>query len=80
MQGRFYHDWRRIEPKLRASIVEGISGSIFLFDDNQFVEAMFCPPNECYDPELNRDSRYGIPMTRTRNCLSKAKCARSTSR
>jgi hypothetical protein len=58
----FYHDWRRIEPKLLTSIVKGISVFVSLFDDNPFVKATFCPPKECYDPELNHDGRYGVPM------------------
>jgi hypothetical protein len=58
----FYHDWRRIEPKLRTSIVEGISVFLSLFDDNPSVKATFCPPKECYDSELNHDGRYGVPM------------------
>ncbi len=58
----FYNDWRRIEPKLRTSIVEGISVFLSLFDDNPAVKRTFCPPKECYDPELNRDGRYGIPL------------------
>jgi hypothetical protein len=58
----FYHDWRRIEPKLRTSIVEGISVFLSLFDDNPSVKATFCPPKECYDPDLNKDGQYGIPM------------------
>ncbi len=58
----FYHDWRRIEPKLRTSIVEGISVFLSLFDDNPSVKATFCPTKECYDPELNHDGRHGIPM------------------
>ncbi len=58
----FYHDWRRIEPKLRTSIVEGISVFLSLFDDNPSVKATFCPPKQCYDAKLNRDGRYGIPM------------------
>jgi len=33
-----------------------------LFDDNPSVKTTFCPPKECYDPELNHDGRYGIPM------------------
>jgi hypothetical protein len=53
----FYHDWRRIEPKLRTSIVEGISVFLSLFDDNPSVKATFCPPKECYAPELNHDGR-----------------------
>ncbi len=58
----FYNDWRRIEPKLRTSIVEGISVFLSLFDDNPSVKRTFCPPKECYDPELNADGRYGIPL------------------
>jgi hypothetical protein len=58
----FYNDWRRIEPKLRTSIVEGISVFLSLFDDNPSVKRTFCPPKECYDPELNRDGRYGRPL------------------
>ncbi len=40
----FYNDWRRIEPKLRTSIVEGISVFLSLFDDNPAVKRTFCPP------------------------------------
>ncbi|MCP5111205.1 MAG: TraM recognition domain-containing protein [bacterium] len=58
----FYNDWKRIEPKLRTSIVEGISVFLSLFDDNPAVKRTFCPPKECYDPEKNRDGRYGIPL------------------
>ncbi|MBK7929291.1 MAG: hypothetical protein IPJ98_17985 [Bryobacterales bacterium] len=58
----FYHDWTRIEPKLRTSIVEGISVFLSLFDDNPTVKRVFCPPKETYDPVVNRDGRYGIPL------------------
>lgn len=53
----FYHDWRRIEPKLRTSIIERISVFLSLFDDNPSVTARSCPPKECYDPDLNADQR-----------------------
>ncbi len=43
----FYDDWLRIEPKLRTSIVEGISVFLSLFDDNPKVKRVFCPPKEC---------------------------------
>src|ERR1700688_4126138 len=43
----FNHDWRRIEPKLRTSIVEGISVFLYLFDDNPSVKRTFCPPAQC---------------------------------
>ena len=58
----FYHDWRRIENKLRTSIVEGISVFLSLFDDNPMVKRTFCPPKECYDAKLNADGRYGRPL------------------
>ena len=58
----FYHDWRRIENKLRTSIVEGISVFLSLFDDNPMVKRTFCPPKECYDPKLNADGKYGRPL------------------
>jgi hypothetical protein len=60
---RWYdHDWKRIEPKLRTSIVEGISVFLSLFDDNPAVKRTFCPPAECYDPEANADHRFGKPL------------------
>jgi hypothetical protein len=58
----FYNDWRRIEPKLRTSIVEGISVFLSLFDDNPAVKRAFCPPSECYDPKANADYRLGRPL------------------
>jgi hypothetical protein len=72
----FYHDWRRIEPKLRTSIVEGISVFLSLFDDNPSVKATFCPPKECYDADRNRDGRYGVPMPPFTQLLEQGKvCA-----
>jgi hypothetical protein len=58
----FYHDWMKIEPKLRTSIVEGISVFLSLFDDNPSVKYTFCPPKETYDGDLNTDGRYGRPL------------------
>jgi hypothetical protein len=58
----FEHDWTRIEPKLRTSIIEGISVFLSLFDDNPAVKYAFCPPKECYDPVANADGRYGTPL------------------
>jgi hypothetical protein len=58
----FYYDWKRIEPKLRTSIVEGISVFLSLFDDNPDVKRTFCPPVECYDPVANANHRYGRPL------------------
>ena len=58
----FEGDWMRIEPKLRTSIVEGISVFLSLFDDNPAVKRTFCPPKECYDPVANADGIYGEPL------------------
>jgi TraM recognition site of TraD and TraG len=52
----FYHDWRRIEPRLRTSIVEGISVFLSLFDDNPAVKRVFCPPKEAYKPGAEASS------------------------
>ena len=51
----FEDDWMRIEPKLRTSIVEGISVFLSLFDDNPRVKYTFCPPKDTYDPARNPD-------------------------
>lgn len=58
----FYNDWQRIEPKLRTSIVEGISVFLSLFDDSPVVKRTFCPAAECYDPVANRDFKFGRPL------------------
>ncbi len=58
----FYNDWKRIEPKLRTSIIEGISVFLSLFDDNPSVKRTFCPPPECYDPKANADHQFGTPL------------------
>jgi hypothetical protein len=58
----FDEDWRRIEPKLRTSIVEGISVFLSLFDDNPKVKKVFCPKAECYDPLKNTGNQYGKPL------------------
>ena len=55
----FNNDWQALEPKLRTSIVEGISVFLSLFDDNPDVKRTFCPPAECFDPEANADFRHG---------------------
>src|SRR3954470_8931217 len=58
----FENDWMRIEPKLRTSIVEGISVFLSLFDDNPKVKYTFCPPKDTYDSALNVDGRHGVPL------------------
>ena len=57
-----YDDWKRIEPKLRTSIVEGVSVFLSLFDDNPKVKRVFCPKKECYDPAKNAANQFGKPL------------------
>lgn len=58
----FEDDWTRIEPKLRTSIIEGISVFLSLFDDNPRVKYTFCPPKETYDPARNPNGIHGTPL------------------
>jgi hypothetical protein len=58
----FKNDWQRIEPKLRTSIVEGVSVFLSLFDDNPKVKKVFCPAKECYDPTKNAHHQFGKPL------------------
>ena len=58
----FNDDWRRIEPKLRTSIVEGVSVFLSLFDDNPKVKRVFCPKKECYDAAKNINNQFGKPL------------------
>jgi hypothetical protein len=69
----FFHDWLRIEPKLRTSIVEGISVFLSLFDDNPSVKYVFCPPKETYDDVANADHRYGTPLPPFRQLIEDGK-------
>ena len=55
----FENDWMRIEPKLRTSIVEGISVFLSLFDDNPAVKYTFCPPKDVY---LAHDGSQGVAL------------------
>jgi hypothetical protein len=58
----FNHDWKRIDARLRTSIVEGISVFLSLFDDNPVVKRVFCPPKDVFDPVANANGRLGTPM------------------
>jgi TraM recognition site of TraD and TraG len=62
VQRWFHDDWKRIEPKLRTSIVEGVSVFLSLFDDNPKVKRVFCPKKECYDPQKNAGNQFGKPL------------------
>ena len=43
IQRWFNHTWRKLDPKVKASIVEGIVVFLSLFDENPAVHRAFCP-------------------------------------
>jgi hypothetical protein len=57
----FYQDWARIEPKLRTSIIEGISVFLSLFDDNPDVKRVFCPPKSAYMDQQRPEGLRPLP-------------------
>jgi len=69
----FEDDWMRIEPKLRTSIVEGISVFLSLFDDNPKVKYTFCPPKDTYDPARNADGTHGVPLPPLADLINQGK-------
>ena len=44
----FYNTWARLDPKVKASIVEGIVVFLSIFDENPSVCRAFCPPRTAY--------------------------------
>jgi hypothetical protein len=44
----FYNTWARLDPKVKASIVEGIVVFLSIFDENPSVYRAFCPPRTAY--------------------------------
>jgi hypothetical protein len=69
----FEDDWMRIEPKLRTSIIEGISVFLSLFDDNPRVKYTFCPPKETYDPARNPNGIHGTPLPPLADLIERGK-------
>jgi hypothetical protein len=48
IQRWFYNTWTRLDPKVKASIVEGVVVFLSLFDENPAVHRAFCPPRDRY--------------------------------
>ena len=44
----FYNTWNRLDPKVKASIVEGVVVFLSLFDENPAVHRAFCPSRQTY--------------------------------
>ncbi|HKW02306.1 MAG TPA: TraM recognition domain-containing protein [Vicinamibacterales bacterium] len=69
----FEDDWMRIEPKLRTSIVEGVSVFLSLFDDNPRVKYTFCPPKDTYDRARNPKAIHGTPLPPVADLIEQGK-------
>src|SRR5437879_9212045 len=44
----YYEDWKRVEPRLKTSIVEGISVFLSLSDDKPAAKRDFCPAKSAH--------------------------------
>jgi TraM recognition site of TraD and TraG len=44
----YHHTWVRLDTKVKASIVEGVTVFLSLFDENPAVYRAFCPPRSAY--------------------------------
>jgi hypothetical protein len=44
----FTHTWRKLDGKVRSSIIEGVVVFLSLFDEDPAVHRAFCPPREAY--------------------------------
>lgn len=73
VQRWFDGDWMRIEPKLRTSIVEGVSVFLSLFDDSPRVKHTFCPPKSLYDPNRVADPSTGTPLPSIADLIEQGK-------
>jgi hypothetical protein len=60
----FNDDWRRIEPKLRTSIVEGVSIFHSRFDDDPKVKTVFCPKRSVTTPRKMPTTSSASPRLR----------------
>lgn len=58
----FEHEWLKYEPKLRTPVVAGITGFLCLFDLDQRLKRIFCPPKEVFDPSYGPSGKYGKVM------------------
>ena len=48
IQRWFNHTWRKLDQKVKASIIEGVVVFLSLFDENPAVYRAFCPPRSAY--------------------------------
>jgi hypothetical protein len=73
VQRWFDGDWMRIEPKLRTSIVEGVSVFLSLFDDSPRVKHTFCPPKSLYEPRAATDPGTGTALPSIADLIEQGK-------
>jgi hypothetical protein len=59
---RYFKKLKNLDKKLQGNIAEGINVFLMITDVDPNVRRIFCPPRQAYDPELNRDFRYGRPL------------------
>ena len=59
---RYYTKLRELDKKLRTNVAEGINVFLMVTDVDPTVRRIFCPPKEAYNPVLNADHRYGLPL------------------
>jgi type IV secretory system conjugative DNA transfer VirD4/TraG family protein len=61
IQRWFTYTWRRLDPKVKASIVEGVVVFLSLFDENPDVHRAFCPPRAAYTKPPKPGDRRPLP-------------------
>ena len=67
-------EWTRLEPKLKLSIVEGISTVLSVFNSSPALKYVFCPPKAAYDPAQNPSGkRHGKVLPPMRELLEDGK-------
>jgi hypothetical protein len=57
----FTNTWRRLDSKVKASIVEGVVVFLSLFDENPAVHRTFCPDRAVYADPSRVDGRQPLP-------------------
>jgi hypothetical protein len=71
---RWYtQDWTNLHPRLRTSIVEGVSAFFSLFDVDPDVQWTFCPPQSLYTGDSPKSESEGRPLPPFRELIETGK-------